>query len=72
LTLYLSETKITNANIRYISGGRKAHLERFTIPNKFVTAERNAISNAARNIPSPLGGIIKKRPWINVDFAKLI
>jgi len=41
-------------NIRYISGGSDAQLERFTIPIKFVTAERNVISNAARNIPSPL------------------
>ena len=42
------------ANIRYISGGKDAQLERFTIPIKFVTAERDAVPNAARNIPSPL------------------
>ncbi len=27
--------------MRYISSGRKAQLERFIIPIKFVTAERN-------------------------------
>jgi hypothetical protein len=47
-------------NIRYISGGRDAQLERFTIPIKFVTTERNAVSNAARNIPSPLAASRKK------------
>lgn len=35
-------------NMRYISGGRIAQLERFAIPIKFVTAERKAIPNAAR------------------------
>ena len=46
------------ANIRYISGGKDAQLEWFTIPIKFVMAERNAVPNAARNIPSPLPPII--------------
>jgi hypothetical protein len=46
--------KKTRYNMRYISGGKDAQLERFTIPIKFITAERKAISNAARNIPSPL------------------
>lgn len=47
-TIDIEIKKITAGNIRYISGGRKAELERFTIPIKFVTAERNAVPNAAR------------------------
>ena len=50
--------KCPAANIRYISGGSDVQLEKFTIPIKFVTAERDAISIAARNIPSPLAIII--------------
>lgn len=56
--------------MRYISGGREAQLERFAIPIKFVTAEKDAVPNAARNIPSPLSAIlasdctrIDKKTW---------
>ena len=48
------DKKLTGHNIRYISGGKDAQLERLTIPIKFVTAEKNVVPNAARNIPSPL------------------
>ena len=51
--------KCTFANIRYISGGRDVQLERFTIPIKFVMAEKKVIPNAASNIPSPLCTIFK-------------
>jgi len=37
----------------------EAQFDRFAISIKFVTAERNAVPNAARNIPPPLGTIIK-------------
>jgi hypothetical protein len=50
-------------NIRYISGGKDAQLARSAIPIKFVTAERNAIPNAARNIPLPLGKNSKIPRW---------
>jgi len=44
--------------MRYIPGGGDEQLESFTISNKFVTVEREAISNAARNIPPPLATIL--------------
>lgn len=53
------QLKTPGHNIRYVSGGKDAQLERFTIPIKFVTAERKAIPNAARNIPSPLVAMLK-------------
>ena len=64
--------KNTNANIRYISGGKDAQLERFTIPIKFVTAERNAVPNAARNIPSPLAGIVKNLQTLTRQYYNKI
>ncbi len=48
-------------NKRYIPVGVEAQFERFAISIKFVTAERNAVPNAARNIPPPLAVILKKR-----------
>ena len=52
--------EIATANIRYISGGRDAPPQRFTAPTKPVTPDTTAVSNAARNIPSPLAGTIKR------------
>lgn len=43
--------------MRYIPVGGDEQLERFAIPIKFVTAEREAVPNAARNIPPPLCAI---------------
>lgn len=40
--------------MRYIPVGGEAQFERLAISIKFVTVERKAISNAARNIPPPL------------------
>ena len=61
LNIIIFERKRAAHNIRYISGGKDAQLERFTIPIKFVTAENNAVPNAARNIPSPLPTVIKDK-----------
>lgn len=36
--------------------------ERFAIPNKVRNDRKNAVSNAARNLPSSLPAILKKRP----------
>jgi hypothetical protein len=47
--------------MRYIPVGGEAQFERFTVSIKFVTAERNAIPNAARIIPPPLA-FINSRP----------
>ena len=57
-------------HIRYISGGREAQLERFAIPIKFVMAERKAIPNAARNIPSPLATTLKKQRYAKNELLK--
>jgi len=46
--------------MRYVSVGRKAQLERFAIPIKFVTAERNAVPNAARKHTATVSGNPKK------------
>jgi hypothetical protein len=43
-----------------ISVGGDEQLARFAIPIRFLTAERKAISNAARNIPPPLWCILRK------------
>jgi hypothetical protein len=47
--------------MRYIPVGGEAQFDRFAISIKFVTAERKAIPNAARNIPPPLCSIIKRK-----------
>ncbi len=43
--------RTTGGNIRYISGGKDAQLESFTIPIEFVTTERNVVPNATHNMP---------------------
>ena len=47
--------------MRYIPVGVEAQFERFTIPIKFVTAEREVVPNAARNIPPPLAPSQKEK-----------
>ena len=49
------------ANKRYIPVGGEAQFERHAISIKFVTVERKAIPNAARNIPPPLCVTLKKQ-----------
>ncbi len=44
--------------MRYIPAGGEAQFDRFAISTKFVTAESDAVPNAARNIPPPLWAII--------------
>ena len=50
--------KTTGGNKRYIPAGGEEQVERPAIPIKFVTAEREVVPNAARNIPPPLPPII--------------
>ena len=46
--------------MRYIPAGGEAQFESFAVSIKFVTAERNAVPNAARNIPPPLCLMLRK------------
>ena len=46
-------------NKRYIPVGGEAQFDRFAVSIKFVTAERDVIPNAARNIPQPLAATLK-------------
>jgi hypothetical protein len=50
-----------NANKRYIPVGGEAQFARLAISIKLVTAESDAIPNAARNIPPPLAVILKEQ-----------
>jgi hypothetical protein len=47
--------------MRYIPAGGDEPLESFAFPIKFVTAESDAIPNAARNIPPPLCVILRTK-----------
>ena len=46
--------------MRYIPVGGDEQLESFAVSIKFVTVVKNAIPNAARNIPPPLPPSVKK------------
>ena len=52
--------------MRYIPVGGEAQFDRFAISNKFVTAERKAIPNAARIIPPPLW------PSLKIETGRMI
>jgi hypothetical protein len=54
--------------MRYISGGSEAQLDRYVIPIQFVTAERNSVSNAARNHTAAVRGHNIKKIGIIVVF----
>ena len=56
--------------MRYIPAGGEAQFESFAVSIKFVTAERKAIPNAARNIPPPLPAILKKK--IQMDTKTIL
>ena len=62
---------LTGANKRYIPVGGEAQFERFTVSIKFVTAESEAISNAARNIPPPLGAKLRNTKPQNTNRKNL-
>ena len=51
--------------MRYIPVGGEAQFERLAISIKFVTVEKKAIPNAARNIPPPLCATLKKEKQSN-------
>jgi len=50
-----------------ISVGGDEQLARFAIPIKFLTAERKAISNAARKYTAAVGGNCKKHRQFQID-----
>jgi hypothetical protein len=52
--------------MRYIPVGGDEQLEWFAIPIKFVTAESDAVPNAARNIPPPLVAIEEKPAFYSI------
>jgi len=46
--------------MRYIPVGGESQFDRFAISIKFVMADKNAVPNAARNIPPALAARLKK------------
>jgi hypothetical protein len=59
--LFEYHEKINGCQHAVYSSRQEAQFERLAISIKFVTVERNAIPNAARNIPPPLPAIQKEK-----------